>query len=126
MKNLFSITALAAVMLTGASASAAEFPTFELMGFPITPHQVVVLGSAHVQEQSAKPTLTFGGMPASPHQLAVLTPRSRTTETAAATQTKTGSSVRRLSKWRGVHHPAHLAQWAHALLGGTTDRSRAT
>jgi len=94
MKNLFSITVLAAGMLTGANAVAAEFPTFELMGFPITRHQVAVVGSAHVQEQSANLTLTIGGMPASPHQLAVLTPRSTTTETAAVTQAKTGSSIR--------------------------------
>jgi hypothetical protein len=94
MKKLFSITVLAAGMLTGANATAAEFPIFELMGFPITRHQVAVVGSAHVQEQSAKLTLTLGGMPASPHQVAVLTPRARTTETATATQTKTGSSVR--------------------------------
>jgi len=68
MKNLFSITAITAVMLNGAGAAAAELPTFELMGFPITPHQAVV-GSAHVREQSPNSTLTLGGMPASPHQM---------------------------------------------------------
>src|SRR5262249_10185499 len=90
MKNLFSITVITAVMLNGAGAAAAELPTFELMGFPITPHQVAVIGSAHVQEQAPTPTLTLGGMPASPHQLTVLTPRSK--ETAAAPLTNTGSS----------------------------------
>ena len=89
MKNLFRITAITAVMLNGAAAS--ELPTFALMGFPITPHQVAVLGSAHVQEQTATPTLTLGGMPASPHQIAVLTPRSQATG-AAATLLKPGSS----------------------------------
>jgi hypothetical protein len=79
-------------MLSGAGTSAAEFPNFELMGFPITPHQVAVVGSAHVQEQSPQFTLTLGGMPASPHQVAVLTPRSRPTEAAAAL-TKNGSSI---------------------------------
>ena len=34
MKNLFSIAAIAAVMLDGAGAAAAELPTFEVMGFP--------------------------------------------------------------------------------------------
>src|SRR5262249_12134548 len=72
MKNLFRITAITAAMLNGAVA--AELPTFELMGFPITSHQVAVLGSAHVQEQTPNPTLTLGGLPASPHQIAVLTP----------------------------------------------------
>jgi hypothetical protein len=36
-------------MLNGACAGAAVLPTFELMGFPITPHQVAIVGSAHVQ-----------------------------------------------------------------------------
>jgi len=90
MKNLLWITAISAVMLNGVAA--AELPTFELMGFPITPHQVAVLGSADVQELTPTPTLTLGGMPASPHQIAVLTPRSRITGTAAATLPKTSSS----------------------------------
>jgi hypothetical protein len=92
MKKLFSTTAIV-VMLSGACA-AAELPAFELIGFPITPHQVAVVGSAHVQEQAPTSTLTLGGMPVSPHQVAVLMPRSRATETAAATSTKTGTSVR--------------------------------
>jgi hypothetical protein len=92
MKKLFSTTAIV-VMLSGASA-AAELPAFELMGFPITPHRVAVVGSAHVQEQALTSTLTLGGMPASFHQVTVLTPRSRATETAAATSTNTGASVR--------------------------------
>jgi phospho-acceptor domain-containing protein len=86
-----SITAITIVMLNGTGAAAAELPTFELMGFPITSHQVAVVGSAHVQEQSPNSRLTLGGMPASPHQIAVLTPRSRAVGRAAA---KTGSSVR--------------------------------
>jgi hypothetical protein len=57
-------------------AGAAELPTFELMGFPITPVQVQVVGPNHVQEWSPAPNFTLGGMPASPHQMAVLTPRS--------------------------------------------------
>jgi hypothetical protein len=60
MKNLLSIAAIAAiaaVMLDGASAAAAELPTFELMGFPISPHQVQVVGATHIQERS--PTSAF-------------------------------------------------------------------
>lgn len=75
MKNLFSIAALTAVMLHGTGAVAAELPTFELRGFPITAHQVAVVGAADVQERVSTTTLTLGGMPASPHQGAVLTPR---------------------------------------------------
>ena len=77
MRKLFSIAATAALMLGGAGAAAAEPPTFERSGFPMTLPQVQVTGAAHVQERSPAPTLTLGGMPASPHQLAVLTPRSR-------------------------------------------------
>lgn len=53
-------------------ATATELPTFALLGFPITPVQVQVVGSAHLQEMVPAPTLTLGCMPASPHQLAVL------------------------------------------------------
>jgi len=70
-----SIGAIAAFLLAGVTASAAELPTYEVMGFPITEHQLVAIGSANVRERSPTPTLTLGGMPASPHQISVLTPR---------------------------------------------------
>jgi hypothetical protein len=59
-------------------------PSYEVMGFPITPHQISIVGSAHVEEQSPSPSLMMAGMPASPHQIAVLTPRSSLTAKAAA------------------------------------------
>jgi hypothetical protein len=68
-----------AVMLDSASAAAAERPTFELMGFPITRHQVALLGAAQIRERSPTPTLTLAGMPASPHQVAVLSAHPRPT-----------------------------------------------
>jgi hypothetical protein len=71
-----------------ANRAAAELPTFELMGFPITQVQVQVLGSSHVRERSATPKLMLGGMPVSPHQMAVLTPRPRTTKAAIAVDGK--------------------------------------
>ena len=77
MKSLFSISAIAATMLAAGGAAAAELPTYEVMGFPITQHQVVVVGSAHVRERSPTATLALAGMPASPHQIAVLTPRQK-------------------------------------------------
>jgi hypothetical protein len=77
MKRLFPMAAAAAVMLSAASAMAAELPTFEALGFPITPHQIVVVGTAHIEEQSPTSTLTLAGMPASPVQIAVLTPRAK-------------------------------------------------
>ena len=82
MKNLFLIaTAIAAIggaTTNHADACALHLPTFELTGFPISPHQVAVLGSAQVEESSATPTLMLAGMPASPHQIAVLTRRAKT------------------------------------------------
>jgi hypothetical protein len=61
-----SITAVTALVLGTVGASAGELPEYELAGFPITPHQVSILGSGGVQEQSPTPTLTLNGMPASP------------------------------------------------------------
>ena len=83
MKTMFSIGAITAILLGGASATAAELPTFEFMGLPITPHQAALLGVASVQERSPTPTLTVGGMPASPLQIIVLT-RPRSIKAAAA------------------------------------------
>jgi hypothetical protein len=70
MKKMFLIPAIAAATVMSSGAGAAELPTFELTGFPITPHQVAV-GGTGVQEQASIPALTFGGMPASPHQIDV-------------------------------------------------------
>jgi hypothetical protein len=59
-------------------------PSYEVMGFPITRHQISIVGSAHVEEQSPSPSLVMAGMPASPHQIAVLTPRPGATAKATA------------------------------------------
>jgi hypothetical protein len=78
----------------GQSAAAAELPTYEVMGFPITPHQVSLMGLPNVQERSPTPTLMSGGVPASPHQVTVLTARPRMTEEGAA------------ARWTRVDFPA--------------------
>ena len=67
-----------------AAGLARQLPTFELMGLPITPVQMQVLGAAHAREQSPTPTLVVAGMPASVHQVAVLTPRRKATQAASA------------------------------------------
>ena len=81
MKTLFLIaTAIAAVggaTPNHANACALRLPTFELTGFPISRHQVAVLGAAKVEESTAVPSLMLAGMPASPHQIAVLTPHAK-------------------------------------------------
>ena len=66
----------AASGVLGAIDSGGELPQYEVAGFPISPHQISVLGSGDVQ-QSFSPTLTLNGMPASPHQIAVIGPRSK-------------------------------------------------
>jgi hypothetical protein len=84
MKKMFLIAAIAPVMVIGSSAGAAELPAFEARGFPISRHQVAVLGSANVQEQSVVATVTLNDMPATPHQIAVLTPRQRVNDRQTA------------------------------------------
>ena len=88
MKKVLLIGAMAAI-LDATGAAAAELPTFERMGFPITALQVAVTGAANVQEQAPTPSLTLGGMPASPHQIAVLAPRPRVTVQATAAKLTT-------------------------------------
>ncbi len=78
MKSLISVAAITITTVTIVTgASAADLPSYEVMGLPITLHQISVVGSANVKEQSPSPSLTMAGMPASPHQVAVLTPRPR-------------------------------------------------
>ena len=79
-----SIAAAALTMTYGVGVTAAELPTYEVMGFPITPHQLVALGPANAQERAPAVTLTLAGMPASPHQIAVLTPHKSPTEEIAS------------------------------------------
>jgi hypothetical protein len=62
------------VILCGAAATAAGLPVYELQGFPITPNQISVVGSANIQERSPTPPLMLGAMPASPLQFVVLRP----------------------------------------------------
>jgi hypothetical protein len=65
----------AAILLRMPGAVAAELPTYEVAGFPITSHQISVVGSAQVKESYRASSLIVEGMPASPHQIAVLTGR---------------------------------------------------
>jgi len=89
MKCLILIAAAAA--LTTGSAAAAERPTYQAQGFPITPHQVAMLGAAGVEEQAAAAI----DMTASAHQIAVLTPRTmKVGQQAAAQPITVGVSLR--------------------------------
>src|SRR5215207_4126787 len=90
MNKLLELTITAGLAATASGAFAGELPSFERSGFPITTHQVSVLGSFDVRERSTTPTLTLSGMPASPHQIAVLTPRQRTSEQQSVEVIKPG------------------------------------
>ena len=85
-KICLSIAAAAVIVIAGGSAGfAAELPTYETAGLPISPVQVRVLGAANLREQSPTPTSTV-----TPVQLSVLTPRAKIT----AATTRTVGSVR--------------------------------
>ena len=89
-KMLVSLVAATAVIPSGVGAWTAELPIYELMGFPISPHQFSALGSAHVEERSPAPPLTLSGVPASQLQISVLTPLREMIGTTVARLTKAG------------------------------------
>jgi hypothetical protein len=61
------VAAAGAISMAGSTAGfAAELPSYEVRGFPISPVQAGLLGAAGVREQPAATTT------ASPHQLGVL------------------------------------------------------
>jgi hypothetical protein len=76
----WSIAVVTVVMAGGVAAAAAELPTYEVTGLPITPHQLAVLGPAHAEQRAPAASLTMAGMHASPHQIAILTPRDGATD----------------------------------------------
>jgi hypothetical protein len=77
-KISLSIAAATLLAMTAATgAGAAELPSYEKAGLPVSPVQLQALGAENVSEQA--PTAT---MSASPAQLSVLTPRK--IKTAAA------------------------------------------
>jgi hypothetical protein len=50
MWNRLSIATAAALLMGSVGANAADLPTYEVLGFPITPHQFVILGPANAQQ----------------------------------------------------------------------------
>ena len=84
-KTYLSIAAVAAVLMANGTAGfAAELPTYEVTGLPISPVQAQVLGAADVRERL--PAMTSA---ASPHQPGVLT-----TAAVAAARPEAGRSIR--------------------------------
>ncbi|MBR0828297.1 hypothetical protein JQ596_22435 [Bradyrhizobium manausense] len=73
------IAATAAISIASAATGlAAELPTYEANGLPISSVQVAVLGAAHVRQSQVSITAP------SPHQVRVLKLRPKLTATAAA------------------------------------------
>jgi hypothetical protein len=88
--SLSALAAAAALIAGGGTCFAAELPTYQVTGFPISPVQAQVLGAANVHEQSRAPTSEV-----SPHQLNVPAPRKKVAAaTDAPVQTETDNSIR--------------------------------
>ena len=82
-KTYLSIAAAAVISMAGGTAGfAAELPTYEAAGLPISAVQIQVLGAANVREQAPAPTSAA---------LRVLTPRTQLT--TASTRTETARSI---------------------------------
>lgn len=73
----YVLAATIGLMLLKGNVVAAELPTYEISGFPVTPHQAAIIGSDGIHERSPTPTLTVNGMSASPHQIQVLMLRAK-------------------------------------------------
>jgi len=85
-KTSLSIALAAVISVAGGTAGfAAELPSYETTGLPISAVQLRVLGIADVQQQAPVSTSTL-----TPLQLSVLTPR---TKTKTATTGTTGLST---------------------------------
>lgn len=82
-KTYLSIAAAAVISMAGGTAGvAAELPTYEAAGLPISAVQVQVLGAANVREQAPVP-------------ISAASPQTQlTTATAAPTRTETARSIR--------------------------------
>jgi hypothetical protein len=74
-----SLAAVVAVSIAGATSSfAAELPSYEANGLPISPVQASVVGAAGVEQAQLAPSAV------SPLQISVLTPRHRVNTAAVA------------------------------------------
>jgi hypothetical protein len=81
-KTSLKVAAIVALSLAGVATSfAAELPTYEVKGLPISPVQAAVLGAANGGETQVASSA------ASPHQVSVLTPRRKLSTSADASIT---------------------------------------
>jgi hypothetical protein len=88
--STLAVAAVAIVSIAGGTAGfAAQLPSYEARGFPISPVQAGLLGAANVSERSPASTTA-----ASPHQSSVLTPHRKLTTATAPTPTEAGRATR--------------------------------
>jgi hypothetical protein len=88
-KTYLSIAVAAVISIAGATAGfAAELPSYQTTGLPISAVQLRVLGVTDVQQQAPVSTSTL-----TPLQLSVLTPRTKTTTATVAPTGTTGLSA---------------------------------
>lgn len=76
-------TIIAISIAASTAVFAAELPTYEVNGLPISPVQAQLLGATNVREQSAASTVMV-----SPHQQSVLTPRPKPNHFSSWRETK--------------------------------------
>jgi hypothetical protein len=67
-----SIAASSMLVAGTLAATAAELPTYEVTGFPMTPLQASALGATGAREQVPTTAPELAGLPATPLQMAVL------------------------------------------------------
>src|SRR5512138_1397529 len=90
VQKTYLTIAAAVISIAGATAGmAAELPTYETKGLPVSAVQLRVLGAADVRQQSPALTSTVTA-----HQLGVLTPRKTRTAETTAPAPITGRAVR--------------------------------
>jgi len=81
-----TVAAAVAMVIAGATISvAAELPTYEVQGFPISPVQAGLLGGKNVQQSEVATSAP------SPHKLSVATPQPKL-NTATVAPTTIGST----------------------------------
>jgi hypothetical protein len=84
-KTSLTAAALVAISIAGGTTSfAAELPTYEVNGLPISRVQSIVLGGVNFRQAQIPPSVL------SPHQVSVLTPRRNRTANAAPITTGAG------------------------------------
>lgn len=125
MTKLCPVVIGAALLLGGVGVAVADYPIFEINGFPVTRHQMIAVSSGLVRERMPAPS-TVATMPASPHQIAVLTPRVRLTQQEVAEKlTKDGfSAVRFVTPINYTIMGWRNGEWVRLTIDSRTGKPR--